>query len=162
MFGAVGSSAVFVCRQNSKAGGPKIVAALDNTAPRCSIEGMEETSNLTAVTTALAATRPGYGLVYGVSLRRNNSEVDYLNAIGMEEHWPGDWTPDEATQLLRESGYEVIGEWEDIDHTGGEDPTWKAVIAESPVESLGNVELAELEESADVERQCSRTHCYCN
>ncbi|MDV7991608.1 hypothetical protein [Rhodococcus sp. IEGM 1374] len=39
-----------------------------------------------------------------------------------------DWTPDEATELLLESGYEVVGEWEDIDHTGGEDPTWKAVI----------------------------------
>jgi hypothetical protein len=77
---------------------------------------MEETSNLTAVTTALADPRPGYG--FGVSLRQANSEVEYLIATDIEEHAPMDWTPDEATQLLRESGYDVIGEWVDIDHTG--------------------------------------------
>ncbi|MBY6414813.1 hypothetical protein HQ346_24860 [Rhodococcus sp. BP-252] len=87
---------------------------------------MEETSKLTAITTALADPRPGCGL--GVSLRRNNTEVEYLIATDIEEHAPMDWTPDEATQLLRESGYDVIGEWVDIDHTGGEDPTWKAVV----------------------------------
>lgn len=79
---------------------------------------------LTAVTSTLAPS----GRELGVSLRRNNSETDYLIATDLEEHAPMDWTPDEATQLLLESGYEVVGEWEDIDHTGGEDPTWKAVV----------------------------------
>lgn len=101
---------------------------------------MEEIeTQLTAVTSAIGDSRPSHGL--GVSLRSNNSEFTYLIATDIEEHAPMDWTPDEATQLLRERGYGVIGEWEDIDHTGGEDPTWKAKITELP---------------------CSRTHCYCN
>lgn len=84
----------------------------------------ETAATLTAVTFALAP----LGREWGVSIRSEGSEREYIAATGIEEHAPMDWTPDEATQLLRESGYEVIGEWEDIDHTGGEDPTWKAVI----------------------------------
>lgn len=84
----------------------------------------ETAATLTAVTFALAP----LGREWGVSLRRNNTEVEYITATDIEEHAPMDWTPDEATQLLRESGYEVIGAWADIDHTGGDDPTWRAVI----------------------------------
>lgn len=94
-------------------------------------------TELTAVTFAFAPS----GREWGVSIRSEGSELEYISATDIEEHAPMDWTPDEATQLLRERGYRVIGEWEDIDHTGGEDPTWKARVTEL---------------------QCSRTHCYCN
>lgn len=86
---------------------------------------------LTAVTFALGDERPDHWL--GVSIRRDGIEVEYLDATGLEEHAPMDWTPDEATQLLREHGYEVADEWIDIDETGGEDPAWKALIAVSEV-----------------------------
>ncbi|MDJ0363377.1 hypothetical protein [Rhodococcus sp. H29-C3] len=102
---------------------------------------MRETEqNLTAVTSSLADERSEHGL--GVSIRRGGTEIEYLDATGIEEHAPMDWTPDEATQLLRERGYGVVGEWTDIDHTGGDDPTWKVEILPEP--------------------QCSRLHCYCN
>lgn len=86
----------------------------------------ETEAQLTAVTSELGDDRSDHGL--GVSIRRNNSEVEYLDATGIEEHAPMDWTPLMAEQLLIDWGYEVVGEWEDIDHTGGDDPTWKATV----------------------------------
>ncbi|MDJ0363124.1 hypothetical protein [Rhodococcus sp. H29-C3] len=86
----------------------------------------ETVQNLTAITSALGDIRPGLGL--GVSVREFDSEVEYLIATGIEEHAPLDWTPEMATELLRYRGFEMIGKWEDIDHTGGEDPTWKVAV----------------------------------
>lgn len=89
---------------------------------------MEETvQNLTAVTSEFGGERPEHGL--GVSIRRGGTEVEYLDATGIEEHAPMDWTIDEATQLLREHGYVVVGMWMDIDVTGGDDATWTVEVA---------------------------------
>lgn len=105
----------------------------------------EPAQNLTAVTSGLADDRPEHGL--GVSIRRGDAELEYLDATGIEEHAPMDWTPGMAVVLLAEHGYEAIGRWTDIDETGSDDPIWE-------------VEVVDLRDRPLT--QCSRTYCYCN
>lgn len=85
--------------------------------------------NLTAVTSEYGDERPQYGL--GVSIRRGGTEIEYLDATGIEEHAPMDWTPDMAMVLLGEHGYEVTGSWTDISGICVEDPIWEAPVAKT-------------------------------
>ena len=57
----------------------------------------ETQRDLTAVTSEYGDERPERGL--GVSIRRGGIEVEYIDATGIEEHAPMDWTPDMAQVL---------------------------------------------------------------
>lgn len=89
----------------------------------------EPEQNLTAVTSEYGDERPQHGL--GVSIRRAGVEVEYLDATGIEEHAPMDWTLDMAMVLLGEHGYEVTGSWTDISGICVEDPIWQAPVAKT-------------------------------
>ncbi|KZF07758.1 hypothetical protein A2J03_22215 [Rhodococcus sp. EPR-157] len=107
----------------------------------------ETEKNLTAVTSEFGDGRPDRGV--GVSVRSNDIEVGYLHATGIEEHAPMDWTPLAAVQLLAEHGYQVVGEWADIDETGGDDPTWQFAITRSGIVATDFGDVVAVECSPD-------------
>ncbi|WP_032391991.1 hypothetical protein [Rhodococcoides fascians] len=89
----------------------------------------ETQRDLTAVTSEYGDERPERGL--GVSIRRGGIEVEYIDATGIEEHAPMDWTPDMAQVLLDRRGYAVTGRWVDISAPCAEDPIWELPIAKT-------------------------------
>lgn len=80
-------------------------------------------SDLVATTSELGF--PALGL--GVEVARDGGETAFLEAE-LEEHPPLDWTPDMATELLRHHGYELDGEWVEIDAPDDDDASWRVGV----------------------------------